>query len=186
MSDIMIESGLKLYDDEYVKMKYSQYCKLIEDKLRTHQKPHDRRFKQGFFVPKKPQKCLNIMETSEPSPIVYRSSWEKVFAEKLDETDSVIRWGSEIVKILYKNPIKNKMSYYVPDIYMEYIDKSKKLKKLLVEIKPMNQSRLSECSNGYDKLQFVVNQFKWAAAIDYCKKRDIDFRVMTAHELGLG
>lgn len=177
--------SLKVYDDDYIKFKYKQYCNLIQEKLRTHQKPHDRRYKQGFFVPRKPQKCLNIMEMPEPTAIVFRSGWERKFAEKLDETDSVLMWGSEVIKILYKNPIKNKMSFYVPDFFVSYIDANKKVRNMLVEIKPMNQSKLSETSNGYDKLQFAVNQLKWASAIEYCKKRNIEFKVLTANELGI-
>lgn len=180
-----LTSGLKVYDDGYVKFKYSQYCNLVKERLRTHQKPHDRRYKQGFFVPKHPSKCMNIMETDEPQVIVYRSDWERKFAEKCDETQSVIRWGSEIVKILYKNPVKNKMSFYVPDFYMEYLDTTKTLKKMLIEIKPMGQSKLKETANGYDKLQFAINTMKWASAIDFCKKRNIEFKVMTERELGV-
>ncbi len=180
-----LTSGIQVYDDEYVKFKYSQYCNLVKEKLRTHQKPHDRRYKQGFFVPKHPSKCMNIMETSEPQAIVYRSDWERKFAEKCDESQGVIRWGSEIVKILYKNPVKNKMSFYVPDFYMEYLDANKCLKKMLIEIKPMGQSKLKETANGYDKLQFAINTMKWASAIEFCKKRNIEFKVMTERELGV-
>ncbi len=182
----VLDSGIQIYDDELIKFKYKQYCNLIKQKLHDHQKPHDRRYKQGFFVPTRPQKCLNIMEMDEPTAIVYRSGWEKTFFEKCDITDSIIVWGSEIVKILYRNPVKGCMSYYVPDVFIKYLDKNKKLHSMLVEIKPMNQARLSEASNGYDKLQFCINQFKWASAIDFCKKRGIEFKVMTANELGIG
>lgn len=180
-----IESGLKIYDNDYVRMRYSQYCNLVKEKLKNHQKPHDRRYKQGFFVPRTPQKCINVMEMDSPLPIVYRSGWELDFFQKCDETQSIIRWGSEVVKILYKNPVKNKMTFYVPDAYIEFIDKNKCLKKMLIEIKPMGHSRLRESTNGYDKLQFVINQFKWASAIDFCKKRNIEFKVLTEHELGV-
>lgn len=180
-----INSGLQIYDDEYIKYKYSQYCRLIESKLKAHQKPHDRRYKQGFFVPRKPQKCINVMEMNEPTAIVYRSDWERKFAEKCDETDSIIRWGSEVVKILYKNPVKNRMSHYVPDFYIEYLDTNRCLKKMLIEIKPMSHSKLNENSNGYDRIQTAINMMKWASAIEYCKKRDIEFKVMTENELGV-
>ena len=59
----IIDTQLKVYDDAYIKFKYKQYCDLIASKLKNHEKPHDRRYKQGFFVPRKPQKCLNIMAT---------------------------------------------------------------------------------------------------------------------------
>ena len=125
------------------------------------------------------------MEMAEPTAMVCRSGWEKQFFEKCDESNGIIRWGSEIIKILYKNPIKNKMSFYVPDVYIEYLSPDKKLHKMLIEIKPMNQTKLSETTNGYDKLQFAINQMKWASAIEFCKKRGIEFKVMGANELGV-
>ena len=184
MADIL-SNGLTVYDDAFVQFKYKQYCNLIKSKLKTHQSPHNKKFKQGFFVPKHPGKCINIMEMPEPTAMVFRSGWEKQFFEKCDESNGIIRWGSEIIKILYKNPIKNKMSFYVPDVYIEYLSPDKKLHKMLIEIKPMNQTRLSETTNGYDKLQFAVNQMKWASAVEFCKKRGIEFKVMGANELGV-
>ena len=130
-------------------------------------------------------KVINIMETSEPQPIVYRSGWEKQFAEWCDSTDAIIRWGSEVIRILYKDPIKNKMSFYTPDFYIEYLDNNKKLKKVLIEIKPLKETTLKESSNGYDKLMVAKNSMKWAAAINYCKKRDIEFKVMHERNLGI-
>lgn len=174
------------YDESYGKARYVQYIKMIDEKLKNHQKPHDRRYRQGFFIPKRPFKCMNIMDTAELQPIVWRSSWEKQFFEWCDNTDAVIRWGSEIIKILYKNPIKNRMSFYEPDIYIEILNNEKKIKKYLIEIKPMKESSLKEASNGYDKLMVAKNALKWASAIQYCKKRDITFKVMTEYDLGIG
>lgn len=166
-------------------IRYKQYIALIEDKLKKHQKPHNRKWKQGFIIPKKPLKCINIMETNEPQPIVYRSGWEKQFAEWCDSTDAIIRWGSEIIRILYKDPIKNKMSFYTPDFYLEYLDNEKKLRKVLVEIKPLKETTLKESSDGYDKLMVAKNSMKWASAIEYCKKRGIEFKVMHERNLGI-
>lgn len=173
------------YDLQYASIRYKQYVDMIKYKLKNQQKPHDRRYKQGFFIPTRPLKNMNIMETEEPTPIVYRSGWEKTVMEWMDQTPSVIRWGSEIVKILYKNPIKNKMSFYEPDIYVEYISSDKKIKKMLIEIKPLSQTVLKETSNGYDKIQWAINQMKWAAAIEYCNKRDIEFKIMHENNLGI-
>ena len=184
MTDIL-SNGITVYDDAYVQFKYKQYCNLIKCKLKTHQTPHNKKFKQGFFVPRHPAKCINVMEMPEPTAITYRSGWEQQFFEKCDDTDGIIRWGSEIIKILYKNPIKKRTSFYVPDLYIEYLDTSKKLHKMLIEIKPLNQSKLSETSNGYDKLQFIMNTYKWASAVEFCKKRGIEFKVMGANELGI-
>lgn len=166
-------------------IRYKQYVSMIEDKTKKHQKPHNRKWKQGFFIPKKPLKVINIMETSEPQPIVYRSGWEKQFAEWCDSTDAIIRWGSEVIRILYKDPIRNKMSFYTPDFYIEYIDNEKKLRKVLIEIKPLKETTLKESSDGYDKLMVAKNTMKWASAIEYCKKRNIEFKVMHERNLGI-
>lgn len=166
-------------------LKYKQYVSLIEDKMKNHQKPHNKRWRQGFYIPKKPLKWINIMETSEPQPIVFRSGWEQQFYKWMDETTAIYRCGVEIIKILYKDPIKNRMSYYVPDAYMEYLDDLKRPHKVLIEIKPLKETSLKETSNGYDKLMVAKNSMKWAAAIQYCKKRGIEFKVMHEHNLGI-
>lgn len=178
MADVL-DCGIRVYDDDYVKFKYKQYCNLIKDKLRTHQTPHDKRYHQGFFVPTRPAKCGNVMETSEVQPVIYRSGWEKQFCEYCDTTDSIIFWMSEPIKILYKNPIQNRMSFYVPDFIIHYIDKSKKLHKVMIEIKPMKEASLKEASNGYDRLMIAKNAMKWQSAINFCKKRGYEFKVLS-------
>ena len=175
----------RTFTSDEVNNRYSFYCKLVEEKLKNHQKPHDRRYHQGFFIPKRPIKCMNIMEVADIQPIVWRSSWEQKFMEWLDTNDVVIRWGSEIISIPYKDPIKGKMSLYVPDFFFEYIDNKKQLQRYLIEIKPMSQSKLSEAKDGYDKLRIAKNAFKWAQAIKYCKKKNITFKVLTEYELGI-
>lgn len=160
-------------------IRFKLYCQTIKDKIKNGQKPHNERYKQGFFIPKNPKKCMNIMETNEPQPIVFRSGWEKDFLNWLDKTDSITRWGSEIVKILYKDPIRNKETFYIPDAYFEVVDKSQKLKKYLIEIKPIKETKLKEASNGYDKLMVAKNAMKWASAIQFCKKRGIEFKVLS-------
>ena len=97
-------------DLQYATTRYKQYIDIINYKLKNHQKPHNRRWRQGFFIPKHPLKWINIMETSEPQPIVYRSGWEQKFDEWMDNTSSIFRCGAEVIRILYKDPIKNKKS----------------------------------------------------------------------------
>ena len=172
-------------DLNYAATRYREYVALIEDKLRKHEKPHNKRWKQGFFLPQHPLKWINIMETQETQPIVFRSGWEKQFYEWMDSTPAIYRCGVEIIKILYKDPIKNRMSFYIPDAYMEYLDNLKRPRKVLVEIKPLKEASLKESSNGYDKLMVAKNAMKWSAAIQYCKKRGIEFKVMHEHNLGL-
>lgn len=174
-----LNDEIKIYDEDFVNFRFKQYCQMIKDRLDNHEKPHDRRYNQGFFIPTRPGKCGNIVSLSEPQPIIYRSGWEKSFCESCDSTDAIIYWASECVKILYPNPLTNKMSFYVPDFIIKYIDKSGQLKKEMIEIKPMKESKLSEAGNGYDRLMIAKNAMKWQAAINFCNKRGYKFRVLT-------
>lgn len=134
----------RVFDDDYAKMRYTLYIKKINTLLENHQKPHNKKYKQGFFIPKRPLKVMNIMETTEPQPIVWRSDWERQLCEWLDSTDAITRWGSEIVQILYRDPTKNKMSFYTPDFYVEYLDANKVLKKTMIEVKPLKEASLKK------------------------------------------
>lgn len=175
------------YSNDYIKLRYNQYQNLVSEKLRTHQKPHDYRYKQGFFIPKQhPEKCINVMETDEPQVICWRSSWEKKFCEFCDSNDRMKRWGSEIVKILYPNPLTKKQSFYIPDYYIEYTDASGREQKYLIEIKPSKEAVMERSGNYYDKLMIAKNYMKWQAAINFGKKRGIKFKVLTEYDLGVG
>lgn len=181
----IIDANRTHYSQEEVNIKFNYYKRLVEEKLKKHQKPHDRRYHQGFFIPKHPEKCMNIMEVAEIDAITYRSSWEKDFLEWLDSNSAVTRYGSEIITIVYKNPIRGKTSFYIPDMYFEYIDNQGKLQKYLIEIKPMSQAKLTEAKDGYDRLRVCQNAYKWSQAIKYCKKRGITFKVLTEYDLGI-
>lgn len=174
-----------MFDESYAKMRYNQYLKAVQNLYKNHQTPHDRRYRQKIFIPSRPIKCGNIMETNEPQPIICRSGWEIQVCNFLDKTDSVVRWFSEPIKILYPNPITKKMSYYIPDIYVEFLNKDKKIEKWLWEIKPLKEASLKESSNGYDRLMVAKNAMKWKSTIEYCKKRDMKFKVITEYDLGL-
>lgn len=175
----------RTFDEDYAKMRYTLYIQKVNTLLENHQKPHNKKYKQGFFIPKRPLKVMNIMETTEPQPIVWRSSWEKDLCEWLDTTDAIVRWGSEIVQILYRDPTKNKMSFYTPDFYVEYLDANKVLRKTMIEVKPLKEATLKKASNGWDKILVAKNAMKWVAANEYCKKRGITFKVMHEHNLGI-
>lgn len=180
-----IDSNRRNFTQEEVNRKFNYYKQLIDYKLKNHQKIHDKRFHQGFFIPKyHPERCMNIMEVAEIEPICYRSSWERDFLEWADSNDAIIRYGSEIISIPYKNPIRGKMAIYIPDGYIEFVNKQGQIEKYLIEIKPMSQSKLSEAKDGYDRLRVCQNAYKWSQAIKYCKKRGITFKVLTEYDLG--
>ena len=53
-----------------------------------------------------------------------------------DSTPSILEWGSEEIAIPYRSPIDNKSHRYYPDFYIKVREKSGKISKYIVEIKP--------------------------------------------------
>jgi hypothetical protein len=142
--------------------------------------------KQGIFLPKNPKKYRG-----DYTNIVYRSSWEKRFMNWLDLNSSVICWSSEEVVIPYRDPLKKHPRRYFVDFYMEVLTKDNIIKKYLIEIKPKYQTKEPEKKNGVTRnyinevITFGVNQAKWKAAEEYCKRRGWEFKVMTEDDLGI-
>jgi hypothetical protein len=136
------------------------------------------RFAQGKFVPTQPAKYIgNKVPT-------YRSSWEWQFMKFCDTHPSIQRWACEAVKIPYRNPLTGRNSIYIPDFFIQYVDKNNATNVDLVEIKPQNQAVLESVGkNKTRQAQFVQNQAKWAAASNWCKQQGIRFRVVTENEL---
>ena len=59
-------------------------------------------YTQGNYYPKHPEKCLNTNGKLGNKPaITYRSSWELKFMRFCDKYESVLEWGSEVLKIPY-------------------------------------------------------------------------------------
>ena len=86
-------------------------------------------FIQGYYNPINPDKYIG------PTPIIYRSSWERKFCIMCDNRDDVIKWSSEPVEIKYMWSFDKREHRYYPDFYM----KTRGLEgeeEFLVEIKP--------------------------------------------------
>ncbi len=111
-------------------------------------------FKQGNFYSKKNNKNL-----------FFRSGLESEFYKVLEKKRDVLRYTVESIEIEYS--YEGKRRRYIPDILVEYNDG----KKELWEIKPKNQTKMPK------------NLAKWQAASDYCKKRNIEFVVLTERGL---
>lgn len=97
--------------------------------------------------------------------ISYRSSWEQKVIESLDKDENVLMFIHEPFSIPYvfENVNKN----YVPDIFIEYRDNTKKL----IEIKP---EYFVDCP---------INQSKFSAAEQYCEEKGIIFEVWTEKDV---
>lgn len=135
------------------------------------------KWQQGQFKPKNPHKCMN------KENLTFRSSWEIVVMKRLDEHPCVLKWGSEIIQIPYYNPLKNRMANYIPDFFIQYIDSKKKVRNVLVEVKPLKECIEEKAKSKYDKLCLVLNQHKWQAAKKFCDKIGIEFMIMTENQL---
>ena len=136
------------------------------------------KFSQGLFTPKNPEKYIGR------GSIKYRSSWELKFMNFLDEHPSVKQWASEAISIKYENPVAKKTKSYVPDFFIIYENNEGIRRGELVEIKPHKETTLEAAGRSVkNQIQAVVNQAKWAAAAEFCKRNGLQFRVVTEHDM---
>jgi hypothetical protein len=101
-----------------------------------------------------------------------------------DTNNSVQKWASEAIQIPYKDPLTGRNTIYVPDFFIQYVDKNAKMHVELIEIKPASQTILERVGkNKYNQAQFVKNQAKWAAATFWCRQQGIKFRILNENDL---
>lgn len=135
-------------------------------------------FAQGVYTPKNNQKYIGKHKPK------YRSGWELTFMMFCDNHDSVLQWASEAIQIPYRNPLTGKQTVYIPDFFVLYQDKFGKQKAEIVEIKPKKQSLIeSRVVSAKQRATVALNHAKWAAAMAYCKKAGLTFRVITEDDL---
>jgi hypothetical protein len=136
------------------------------------------KFAKGKFTMKNPGKYVG---TKVPT---YRSSWEWHFMNFCDTNESIQKWASEAVQIPYRDPLTNKNTVYVPDFFIQYVDKQGRMLVELIEIKPASQQLLERVGkNKYNQAQYVKNQAKWTAATAWCKQQGIKFRVINQDDM---
>lgn len=136
------------------------------------------KFARGKFTMTQPEKYVG---TKVPT---YRSSWEFQFMRFCDTNKSVQKWASEAVSIPYRDPLTGRQTIYVPDFFIQYVDKNQKMHVELIEIKPASQSILERVGkNKYNQAQYVKNQAKWQAANIWCKQQGIKFRILNENDM---
>lgn len=146
------------------------------------------RFKQGVFNPANKQKYKG---RDLPR---YLSSWELKLFRFCDCNQDVLEWGSESIVIPYVSPIDNKVHNYIVDAVIKLKTKDG-VKTFLVEVKPYKQTirpveRLTKTNKVsksvlYEQLSYIKNQAKWNAAREWCKKRNMEFTILTEHQLNI-
>ena len=136
------------------------------------------KFARGKFTMKHPEKYIG---TKMP---IYRSSWELTFMNFCDNNKSIQKWASEAVQIPYRDPLTQRQTVYVPDFFIQYVDKQGRILTELIEIKPASQTILERVGkNKYNQAQFVKNQAKWAAATLWCRQQGIKFRILNENDI---
>ena len=101
---------------------------------------------------------------------LYRSSWEFAFMKFCDENPNITKWASEAVKIPYVNPFTGKQTVYVPDFFINYMDKNGKQRAEVIEVKPDNQTTMESAGRNKQKQMAVaLNMAKWQAARAWCR-----------------
>lgn len=142
-------------------------------------------YRQGIFNP------LNKEKYTGTFPIFYRSSYELKFQRWADSNPNVLTWGSESVIIPYQNPLTGRVSRYFTDFNITMRDKNGVIKKFLIEIKPHSQTLPPVQKNKktkslmYQQAEYVKNQAKWQAALEWCNKKNMSFVILTEKHLGI-
>ena len=145
-------------------------------------------FVQGYYEPQNPDKYIG------PTPIIYRSSWERKFCIMCDNKESVLKWSSEPVVIKYRWSKDGKEHKYYPDFYMKTIGENDEPPvEWLVEIKPEAQikkplppkTKSKKALNSYKFLAeaYIKNRDKYAYATAWCENRGWRFIVLTEKTL---
>jgi hypothetical protein len=135
------------------------------------------KYSQGTFKPQNPQKLLG---NAAPT---YRSSWENHCMHWLDLDPRVIQWGSECVRIPYRNPLTGRATVYVPDFLIMYETAQGGKRVELVEVKPKKEALMEAAKSRRDKAFVILNSAKWSAAQVWCAKHGIHFRVITEEQI---
>lgn len=144
------------------------------------------KFLQGKYHVKNPSKY-----SGNPDGVVYRSSYELKFMNFLDSHPNVVRWASEEFFIPYTwNGEKHR---YFPDFLVEFKSTSGETRKMIIEIKPSNQTLPPQAPRKQTRKALMVfenavetytkNLAKWNAAKEFCEKNNAKFLVLTENEL---
>lgn len=138
------------------------------------------RFNQGIFKPKNREKYFG---RGFPT---YRSSWELTLMNLFDSHPNVEQWASEAVQIPYMSPFDGRWHKYIPDFIAIYVDKNGKKHGEVIEVKPSTQTYPELAKSKKDKQAIILNQAKWKSAIEWCKQKGLEFRIMTEEEIYRG
>ena len=141
---------------------------------------------RGKYDPSFPRKYKG-----DPTNIIYRSLWERKFMVYCDKNAKILEWGSEEIALPYISPHDSRVHRYFPDFYIKVQENTGKIKRYLIEVKPLKQTtkpkKPKRQTKGYirEAFEYARNQAKWKAAREYCADRMWEFKVITDKELDI-
>lgn len=140
------------------------------------------KYKQGVFKPTHPEKYVGDVRK-----IVFRQQWELKMLNWADMNPQVLKYASEELVIPYISPVDSKQHRYFVDFLIMVKNRSGEIKKYAVEVKPEAQTLPPKTRNKKrlitETMTYAVNQAKWKAADEFCKKQNIEFIVLTEKHL---
>lgn len=139
-----------------------------------HQGPRkNSKYHQGVVDSSKLRKYF---DSCRNEPVIYRSGLEYQFIQFCENSPTVAKWASEVLKIPYYSHLDGKECNYYPD----YVIENHKGVKCVVELKPYNQTVKPDMTDSrWLKEQWVKNVDKWNAAKKYCDEHGLKFMIIT-------
>ena len=141
---------------------------------------------KGKYYPSFPRKYKG-----DPTNIIYRSLWERKFMVYCDKNAKILECGSEEIALPYISPHDSRVHRYFPDFYIKVQENTGRIKRYLIEVKPLKQTtkpkKPKRQTKGYirEAFEYARNQAKWKAAREYCADRMWEFKVITEKELDI-
>lgn len=145
----------------------------MENLAIKHMKPKNGFYKSCILDPKTLRKYVDACKNE---PVICRSGLEQQFVLYCENNPKIIRWASEPIKIPYFSRLDNKQCNYYPD----YIIENSKGYKVIVEVKPENQTVKPDSSDTrWLKEQWIKNTDKWNAAKKFAEDHNMKFIIVT-------
>lgn len=128
------------------------------------------------------------MQSTRPGYVQFKSSLELRAFRYADAHPAVLWWSIEPFFIPYIKPTDGKVHRYFPDLLLNQNGKL-----LVVEVKSSEEVRApkqprkltptaARCYNEALKT-YYVNQAKWQAAREFCRKKNMYFCILTEKDL---
>ena len=146
---------------------------IYENKIKNNKPKRNSHYHQGY-VPER--YCSKLFQSVKGEPIIYRSGLELQFIQFCENNNKIKKWASEPISIKYTCRLDEKEHDYYPD----YVIETTEGEKIIVEIKPYNQTiKPGPLDSRWLKESWIKNCDKWKAANDFAHKNNSKFIIVT-------